>query len=423
MIRNNDGTYNSESNFLTFEVETDFNNSNMSIYTSIIEYNPDKDGNYKVEVSVMATDEAFDMYKPNSFTETMKIIEVHNVSENLGIEALVQKITDDFYNRTNQYVKVEELRAELKGVLEKYTLSEAQQEYFKDSKLRDDKGHLVPCSHYTNHQFDTFDKDKITGDSYCGRGFYFTSRNDFGSGFGHNKVECYINMEKPFILAQIEDKDNFLWAMAQSQEYKNGELSRIEGYPQKSESYMSHMLEDALEYHAWSDDIKDTIDEILDSSAYQDFLESGNVEDLGYYIDDLKNNEEFMEVASEQGFEDLLNLEMLTIYDLDYYNFHHGTWNDFAPYFTDYAKENGYDGILLDMHDGSCTEIVVFEPNQIKAVENRYPTKDDNFRDNKEEYMKLHSKPLTLEDKINAAKQKKIERQHSNNSRNKDMEL
>lgn len=260
-------------------------------------------------------------------------------------------------------------------------LTNAQKEYFKDSKIRDKNGQLVVCMHRTNHEFDAFDKDKITDDSYCGRGFYFTSRTDFGKCFGGKTLECYLNIEKPLILDQLDSytKYDLLDHFGKSEVYQQGETPRIEGYPQKSEEYMVYRLIDSLEYHAWDDDTKALIDEVMQSSAYESFVESGNIEDLdnAYGWSELKRNDEFQEIASQQGFEDLLNLEPLTVHDLNYQKFHYGYWNDFASLLTDYAQQNGYDGILLDLHQGRSTEIVVFEPNQIKLTTNLCPTNSD----------------------------------------------
>ena len=260
-------------------------------------------------------------------------------------------------------------------------LTPEQEKYFEDSKIRDDNGQLVVCMHRTNHEFDAFDKDKITDDSYCGRGFYFTSRTDFGKTFGGKTLECYLNIEKPLILDQLDSytKYDLLDHFGKSEAYQQGEMPRIEGYPQKSEEYMAHRLMDSLEYHAWDDETKELVDEVMQSSAYESFMESGNIEELenAYGWSKLKRNDEFLEVASQQGFEDLLNLEILTVHDLNYQKFHYGYWNDFAALLTDYAQQNGYDGILLDLHQGRSTEIVVFEPNQIKLTTNLHPTHSD----------------------------------------------
>lgn len=58
---------------------------------------------------------------------------------------------------------------------------------------------------------------------------------------------------------------------------------------------------------------------------------------------------------------------------------------------------------------GSYT-IIAFEPNQIKSVDNLYPTLNDNFRDNKEDYFKTAS----LDEKLAAAEEKAASQGKSN---------
>lgn len=60
-------------------------------------------------------------------------------------------------------------------------------------------------------------------------------------------------------------------------------------------------------------------------------------------------------------------------------------------------KDKGFDGIIIlntsvglynQPKQEISKEVLVFEPNQIKSVNNLYPTKSDNFIDNKKEYMR-----------------------------------
>jgi hypothetical protein len=74
-----------------------------------------------------------------------------------------------------------------------------------------------------------------------------------------------------------------------------------------------------------------------------------------------------------------------------------GMWQAYSIQLTEYVKSHGYDGIIIDTpSSGNVFEIVVFEPNQIKAIDNLYPTKSDNFKDNSKEYLKENNKNLSL---------------------------
>lgn len=95
-------------------------------------------------------------------------------------------------------------------------LSKEQCKFFQYSKIRNTQGKLMVCYHYTDKSFDTFDKSTIgssTGNrGYFGTGFYFTSMETFGKGYGHNKMEVYLNIENPFCFEDLNanDKDDYL---------------------------------------------------------------------------------------------------------------------------------------------------------------------------------------------------------------------
>ncbi|MEE0930551.1 MAG: hypothetical protein UIM53_06080 [Acutalibacteraceae bacterium] len=289
-------------------------------------------------------------------------------------------------------------------------LSKAQKEYFKDSKLRDRDGDLVQCFHYTDHQFDAFDKNFITDDSYCGRGFYFTSMTTFGSGFGKNVLECYINMKNPLIVEELDDydKEDLFRHFAKSEDYINGYLPRLQGHPQKDEEYQAGMLIDMLEYAEFKNQgVKDLIEQLTDDYNYHEFLSSKNIEDLldSSEFNELMEFDEFTSALEERGLDSYVEIDMLHIYDLTADKFHWGHWNGFAESLTEWAKENGYDGILSEKSkDNIVREIVVFEPNQIKLVDNLYPTKSDNFRDNSQEYLKENLGNMSFDEQVEVSK-------------------
>ena len=307
-------------------------------------------------------------------------------------------------------------------------LSKAQKEYFKDSQLRDRDGDLIQCFHYTNKQFDAFDKAHITDDSFCGRGFYFTSMTTFGSSFGKECLECYIDMKNPLIVENLDDwqKEDLFAYFANSEEYKNGELPRLEGHPLKSEEADRDSLIDILEYHTFEEPHLIALQEaMLGSWEYGDFRESGNIEDLmdSHILMEMKGYNEFLDVIDERGLSDYIEGEYLELRDLTGDNFHHGEWNAFSALLTEWAENNGYDGILseeggLDKH---IREIVVFEPNQIKSVDNLYPTKSDNFRDNSREYLKEHLKDMSFDECMKLTKHiKEQEKQEKSKTLDKD---
>lgn len=190
-------------------------------------------------------------------------------------------------------------------------LTPAQEEYFKDSKMRTENNELQVFYHATNKKFDSFDK-KFIGEGHgssFGEGFYFSSEPI--PAYGEN-IAVYLDVKQPFVL-DLKDM-NTVHAFADMNGVERDEIN---------------------EWIRWYDNVKGGIGKALREN----------------YVEDL------------QG-----------------------------------LKDKGYDGIIvLNTSVGGYgdkqkqeigKEVIVFEPNQIKSVDNLYPTKSDNFKDNKEEYLK-----------------------------------
>lgn len=88
------------------------------------------------------------------------------------------------------------------------TLTKEQAEFFKDSKIKNNKGNLLKVYHATDAEFYTFDKSKIgsgSGSSF-GRGFYFATSRDLAENYGENVGEYYLNITNPYNYYSV-DKD------------------------------------------------------------------------------------------------------------------------------------------------------------------------------------------------------------------------
>ncbi len=81
------------------------------------------------------------------------------------------------------------------------SLTQAQAEYFKDSKVRDAEGRLETVYHGTPNTFTEFNYNNIgSNGTAMGKGFYFVNNKDFASGYtteNGNIVEAYIDIKKP----------------------------------------------------------------------------------------------------------------------------------------------------------------------------------------------------------------------------------
>ena len=92
------------------------------------------------------------------------------------------------------------------------TLTKQQQEYFKDSKVRDENGNLLVMYHGTeanvgladDYWFTIFDIDRAgSHGSMLGDGFYFTSDRSHAEQYAHTKghiYETYLNIKNPLEL-------------------------------------------------------------------------------------------------------------------------------------------------------------------------------------------------------------------------------
>lgn len=102
------------------------------------------------------------------------------------------------------------------------TLTKEQQEYFKNSKVRDENGNLLTVYHGTNNDFTIFENDFIgkntNNEGIFGKGFYFTEKKSLADGYnrkdgklakdGSGKtMELYLDMKNPFYWNSIDTKE------------------------------------------------------------------------------------------------------------------------------------------------------------------------------------------------------------------------
>ena len=120
---------------------------------------------------------------------------------------------------TSKELSLENLNEELMEEVDSIgnTLSEGQSSFFKNSKVRDSGGKLMPVYHGTKDDFTVFERGHQNkyDSGYLGDGFYFTDRlssamnyADWKRGNDHNShtLEVYLNIVNPLI---IENKQ---WA-------------------------------------------------------------------------------------------------------------------------------------------------------------------------------------------------------------------
>ena len=177
-------------------------------------------------------------------------------------------------------------------------LSEQQAEYFKDSKV-EQNGKLEVCYHYSNSDFDIFDKSKINkgmsgGFNMWGAGFYFTNNGNSNAYNLPYKKTVYLNIENPYYLGIADSMEQI-------------------------ESFITNAGYDFSKYTGTRPSTKAAVYECC-GITYQD---------------------------------------------------------DFRKFFVGQILKQGFDGLIIVAP--KTTEYVVYESNQIKSIDNKYPTKDENI--------------------------------------------
>ena len=193
-------------------------------------------------------------------------------------------------------------------------LSKEQQEYFKNSVIRDREGNLKLIYHGGNvdYEFDT-NRGKIS--TQYGSGAYFTDAYGIAQEWAYeNKgkvVEGYINIEKPF--------DDRKWGNNENNKQKKNLIKLLQ------EKGLS-----VNEINRIFDHPKDT-----PFTALRKVL--------------------FRKTGEKPSFD----------------------WNG-AELANELLRQAGYDGIIGDLYDSE--QYVIFNPEQIKSIDNLNPTKDKDIR-------------------------------------------
>ncbi len=230
------------------------------------------------------------------------------------------------------------------------TLSEEQQRFFANSKIRDDSGRLLTLYHQTDNDFTVFDprhEGAGTRDNGTPYGIFMkASSKDIGLA-GKKQMELYANITNPLEVANRDELSKRLSDM--------------------SEGYAS-----LLARHNQLD------------SEYKAKEDAARKEWRNYLIEWKKNNPDAnsRELYNVPEFNALFDAEENIIDE----------WTQKADELTAQIKEaitqtlheHGYDGIILREDIGSFgrkTEAyIALEPNQVKNADNVSPTERDDIR-------------------------------------------
>lgn len=161
------------------------------------------------------------------FDEVLAAVVPDNASEKLvealgekGVRVIPYEAGNDT-DRTQKVNSVEGAKFSLKKDNLGRNLTEQQQEYFKDSKVRDDKGALKVMYQGGTGDFTVFDRKKSSYANLYGRGFYFTDSQSHAAQYGNTR-SFYLNIQNPVSTDQRtitkQQMRKFLKAVAENDE-------------------------------------------------------------------------------------------------------------------------------------------------------------------------------------------------------------
>lgn len=228
-------------------------------------------------------------------------------------------------------------------------LSRFQEEFFKNSKIRDESGRLMTLYHGSSYSFDTFETSKIRAvdsDAYY-NGFWFSSDAHTLPAWTklNERHEVYLNVTNPApmdVVREVIRETRSQWMQAEDEEVFRPESRSLH-------DEVRYRLQD-MGYDGIIHDWKPKINE-------QELEETGQVK-----VTTVRGTEYLLKKNEEWGGLDLF------YYDKDEPN-HEG------EHLTGYSDLEDY----LSLQEAT---VVCFRPEQIKSVENRTPTPDPNFKFN-----------------------------------------
>lgn len=229
-------------------------------------------------------------------------------------------------------------------------LSAEQQEYFKDSKVRDADGRLMPLYHQTSAEFTVFDtrhKGAGTGDNETPFGVFLkSSSNDIGVN-GSRQMELYADIKNPL---QVRDRSELVSRLVEmSPEYtalKNRSDAIDKEYSQKFEKAKKDFVDFITEWRRQNPDApRSALYEVDEFNKVFD-AEDSIVEEWGKAKDDLA-------LQAKEAI-------------------------------TSALRNNGYDGVIISRDAGSfgrtTDAYIALDARQVKNVDNLTPTGSKDIR-------------------------------------------
>ena len=277
------------------------------------------------------------------------------------------------------------------------TLSRQQQEYFKDSKVRDDKGNLLTLYHGSSNQFTIFDQNragKSTEDASIG--FWFTETREGadkfnrGAWYGNdnsNVYEVYLDIKNPKIYRSIDN---------------SAELEQIDSRLKQNKQRIRDIENNNFAIEVNSSDIRWASDEselqdiarnygLPDSQINEFVAQSKEYQNLlkeQYNLEKEYENKRYND-AYEQFKNDIYKVVGKTPSDANVggTGMYIENYSEVVKQYEQNLIDQGYDGIIIEgtKYDSiyfgrNNNQYVAFNSSQIKNVTNTTPTSSQDIR-------------------------------------------
>ena len=236
-------------------------------------------------------------------------------------------------------------------------LTPEQQKHFKDSKARDKKGRLLVLYHGTDNNFTIFDVNKLgkfTGADDALLGFHFTTNKQQAKMFGKNTKAVYLDIKKPLDLSEYSNLENFandLYYILSGKKFNNNNEDGMTPLDYLEEAFQSQS------------DLRELKDEIINTKGALNRIKKLGYDGMSFQI---------------QG-TDVLSMAQI-----------------------------GETSVL------GTKEYIVFNSNQIKSVDNKQPTTNDDINLSQEDptwkgYLEKNYKPQGTRTMLPTIKKQTVE--------------
>lgn len=262
-------------------------------------------------------------------------------------------------------------------------LSKWQQEYFKWSKVVDENGNLMRVYHWTNAKYTVYNKKELWSSSwdlwFFWDWWYFATHKWEAWYYWRNVMEWYLDVKNPFYFSELDK----IW----DKSIRNSEFITLRNLSKLDDSIWK------IKYNWYS------LKEIW--SMVDDYLNDVKIEKLNDSVDNYWDEITYWKVThdwkseiytSVKWFsEDEMLATRLNEYMRDKFWYikvsdiledmtSESRFNKDTKSFSQILQDKWYDWIIVWDSASKADEIVVFNSNQFKNIDNLNPTKNEDIR-------------------------------------------